>query len=213
LTPDTDAIAEISLDKFGIRFQIHGMAANSNSIPLGTKAPDFKLPDVTGKTISLADLRQSSALVVVFMCNHCPYVKHIAKGLVSFAKNYMNRGVAMVGINSNDASRYPDDSPERMAEIAKAEGYLFHYLYDQSQSVAKAYRAACTPDIYLFDADQKLVYHGQFDDSRPGNDAQVSGKDLMAAVDAVLTGKPVPQNQKPSVGCSIKWKPGNEPAN
>jgi peroxiredoxin len=186
-------------------------AANSTMMPLGTKAPDFKLPDVTGKIISLSDLRQAPALVVVFMCNHCPYVKHIARGLAQFAGNYMPRGVAMVGINSNDVARYPADSPENMAVEAKSAGYMFHYLFDETQAVARAYQAACTPDIFLFDADQKLVYRGQFDDSRPGNGVQVTGKDLMAAVDAVLTGKAVPKNQKPSVGCSIKWKPGNEP--
>jgi len=187
------------------------VAVNSTMLPLGTKAPDFRLPDVTGKIIALSDLHQAPALAVVFMCNHCPYVKHIRHGLAQFAQDYMPRGVAVVGVNSNDATHYPADSPAKMVEEAKEAGYLFHYLYDESQSVAKAYRAACTPDIFLFDADQRLVYRGQFDDSRPGNGKPVTGKDLRAALDAVLSGKPVPSNQTPSIGCNIKWKPGNEP--
>ena len=187
------------------------VAVNSTMLPLGTKAPDFKLPGVTGKLIALADLKAAPALAVVFMCNHCPYVKHLRTGLAQFAQDYMPRGVAMVGINSNDVANYPADSPEKMAQEAKSAGYLFHYLYDESQKVAKAYRAACTPDIFLFDADQRLVYRGQFDDSRPSNGIPVTGKDLRAATDAVLEGKPVTANQKPSIGCNIKWKPGNEP--
>jgi peroxiredoxin len=180
-------------------------------LPLGTKAPDFRLPDTTGKNISLKDLQGAPALVVVFMCNHCPYVKHIRSGLAQIARDYLPRGVAMVGINSNDVSNYPADSPGKMAEEARAAGYLFPYLYDETQAVAKAYRAACTPDIYLFDKDQRLIYRGQLDDSRPGNGIPVTGNDLRAAVDATLAGKDVSPQQKASIGCNIKWKPGNEP--
>jgi peroxiredoxin len=187
------------------------VAVNSTMLPLGTKAPDFRLPDTTGKNISLKDLQGAPALVVVFMCNHCPYVKHIRSGLAQIARDYLPRGVAMVGINSNDVSNYPADSPGKMAEEARAAGYLFPYLYDETQAVAKAYRAACTPDIYLFDKDQRLIYRGQLDDSRPGNGIPVTGKDLRAAVDATLAGKDVSPQQKASIGCNIKWKPGNEP--
>lgn len=180
-------------------------------LPLGTNAPGFRLPDVTAKSVSLADFQDSLALVVVFMCNHCPYVKHISAGLAQFARDYMTRGVGIVGINSNDAANYPDDSPARMVTEAKSAGYLFHYLHDETQEVAKSYRAACTPDFFLFDQEKALVYRGQFDDSRPGNGVSVTGKDLRSAVDALLSGKPVSLNQKPSIGCNIKWKPGNEP--
>ena len=183
----------------------------STMLPLGTTAPDFHLPDTTGKTISLADFWDKPALLVVFMCNHCPYVKHIRAGLAQLARDYLPRGVAMVGINANDAKNYPDDSPARMAEEVKSAGYSFPYLYDETQAVAKAYRAACTPDIFLFDRGRKLVYRGQFDDSRPGNGVPVTGKDLRAALDAVLAGKPTSTFQAPSIGCNIKWKPGNEP--
>jgi len=179
---------------------------------LGTKAPDFRLPDTNGKNIvSLADLKNAKALLVVFLCNHCPYVKHIRAGLAQLAREYLPRGVATVGISSNDIANYPADSPAKMTEEAKAAGYVFPYLYDETQAVAKAYRAACTPDIYLFDGDQRLVYRGQFDDSRPGNNVPVTGKDLRAALEAILSGKPVAPHQKPSIGCNIKWKPGNEP--
>lgn len=187
------------------------VAVNSTMLPLGTKAPDFRLPDTNGKTISLSSFSNAPALLVIFMCNHCPFVKHIRAGLAQLARDYQPKGLAMVGINSNDATRYPDDSPKRMAEEAKSAGYLFPYLYDETQETAKAYRAACTPDIYLFDKEQRLVYRGQLDDSRPGNNIPVTGRDLRAAIDAVLAGKPVPPNQKPSIGCNIKWKPGNEP--
>ncbi len=183
----------------------------STMLPLGTTAPDFRLPDTNGKTVALADFKDKSALLVIFMCNHCPYVKHIREGLAQLARDYVPHGVAMVGINSNDVANYPDDSPAMMAEEVKSAGYVFPYLYDESQAVAKAYRAACTPDIYLFDKSRKLVYRGQFDDSRPGNGVPVTGKDLRAALDAVLSGKPVPPNQKASMGCNIKWKSGNEP--
>jgi len=199
-------------DNKAVRFQIQGMVAvNSTMLPLGTKAPDFRLADTTGKIIALKDLKAAPALVVVFMCNHCPYVKHIRSGLAQLGRDYLPRGVAIVGINSNDVANYPADSPAKMAEESKTAGYLFPYLYDETQAVAKAYRAACTPDIYLFDQDQRLVYRGQLDDSRPGNNIPVTGKDLRAAIEAVLCGKPVSPNQKPSIGCNIKWKPGNEP--
>jgi len=187
------------------------VAVNSTMLPLGTKAPDFKLPDIGGKMVSLSDLKNASALVVIFMCNHCPYVKHIRGELAWLAREYLPRGVAVAGINSNDVANYPADSPARMAEEAKSAGYLFPYLYDETQEVAKAYRAACTPDIYLFDQDQRLAYRGQLDGSRPGSNVPVTGKDLRAAIEAVLAGKPVAPKQKPSIGCNIKWKPGNEP--
>jgi len=148
---------------------------------------------------------------VIFMCNHCPYVKHVAGGLAALAREYQRKGVAVVGINPNDAANYPDDAPEKMAEEVKARGYTFPYLYDETQAVAKAYRAACTPDFYLFDKRRKLVYRGQMDSSRPNSGLPVTGEDLRAALDAVLTGRPLPSNQKPSIGCNIKWKPGNEP--
>ena len=180
-------------------------------LPLGTTAPDFTLPDTNGKTVSLADFKDKPALLVMFICNHCPYVKHIRTGLAQLARDYLPRGVGIVGINSNDVANYPDDSPAKMKEEAKSAGYLFPYLYDESQAVAKTYRAACTPDIYLFDKSRKLVYRGQFDDSRPGNGIPVTGKDLRAALDAVLAGRPVSPNQKASMGCNIKWKSGNEP--
>jgi peroxiredoxin len=183
----------------------------STMLPLGTIAPDFRLPDTNGKTISLADFKDKPALLVMFICNHCPYVKHICAGLAQLARDYMPKRVGIVGVNSNDAENYPDDSPAKMKEEARSAGYLFPYLYDESQAVAKVYRAACTPDIYLFDKDRKLVYRGQFDDSRPGNGIPVTGKDLRAALDAVLAGKSVSPNQKASMGCNIKWKAGSEP--
>ncbi len=201
-----------AFDKRGFTLQIPGMAAvNSTMLPLGTMAPDFRLPDPGGKSVSLSDFKGAPALLVAFLCNHCPYVKHLRSGLAQLARDYQSRGVAVVGISSNDVANYPADSPEKMAEEARAAGYVFPYLYDASQSVAKAYRAACTPDLYLFDGNQRLVYRGQFDDSRPGNGIPVTGKDLRAAIDAVLSGKPVSPAQRPSIGCNIKWKPGNEP--
>ena len=175
-------------------------------LPLGTIAPAFRLPDTKGKLVASAELALAPALLVVFMCNHCPYVVHIRSGLAQLARDYVPCGVAMVGINSNDVKNYPADSPARMKEEVKAAGYIFPYLYDESQAVARAYDAACTPDIFLFDAQQKLVYRGQFDDSRPGNGLPVTGRDLRAALDQVLGGKPVSTQQKPSVGCNIKWK-------
>ncbi len=183
----------------------------STMLPLGTPAPDFSLPDPSGKVISLGDLKDASALVVIFMCNHCPYVKHIREGLAQFGKDYQSKGVAVIGINANDAANYPDDSPSKMAEEIKAAGYTFPYLYDETQETAKAYHAACTPDFFVFDDERKLVYRGQMDDSRPGNGIPVTGKDLRAAVDAALAGNPVSDQQKPGIGCNIKWKAGNEP--
>jgi peroxiredoxin len=180
-------------------------------LPLGTTAPPFRLPDPQGKWVSLDDFKDAPALVVVFMCNHCPYVKHIQSRFAELAKEYQAKGVGVVGINSNDVESYPDDRPEKMAEEIKQVGYTFPYLYDESQEVAKAYRAACTPDFYLFDRDRRLVYRGQFDDSRPGSGRPVTGADLRAALDAVLAGRPVPGNQRPSLGCNIKWKAGNAP--
>jgi len=183
----------------------------STMLPLGTAAPDFRLPDTNRKTVALADFKGRPALLVIFMCNHCPYVKHIRAGLAQLARDYLPRGAAIAGINSNDVANYPDDNPARMKEEAKSAGYLFPYLFDETQAVARAYRAACTPDLYLFDKNQKLVYRGQLDDSRPGNGIPVTGKDLRAALDAVLAGKPVAPDQKASIGCNIKWKSGNEP--
>lgn len=183
----------------------------STMLPLGTTAPDFRLPDTNGKIVSLADFKGKPALLVLFICNHCPYVKHIRAGLAQLARDYLSRGAAMVGINSNDVANYPEDSPAKMKEEVQSAGYSFPYLYDESQAVAKAYRAACTPDIYLFDKNGRLVYRGQFDDSRPGNGIPVTGKDLRAALDAVLAGKPVSPTQKASIGCNIKWKSDNEP--
>jgi peroxiredoxin len=180
-------------------------------LPLGTQAPDFRLPDPSGLIVSLSDFKGAPALLVVFMCNHCPYVKHLRNGLAKLARDYRPRGVVVVGINSNDVASYPADSPAKMAEEAASAGYVFPYLFDETQAVAKAYRAACTPDFYVFDKDQRLVYRGQFDDSRPGNGIPVSGRDLRAALGAVLDGQPVSPNQKASIGCNIKWKPGNEP--
>lgn len=180
-------------------------------LPLGTSAPDFKLPDTKGKIISLADFSDKTALVVVFMCNHCPYVIHIREGLAQFARDYAAKNVGIAGINSNNAQSHPADSPAKMKDEVKAAGYVFPYLYDETQAVAKSYRAACTPDIFLFDKNRRLVYRGQFDDSRPGNGVPVTGKDLRAALDDVLAGQPVSANQKAGIGCNIKWKPGNEP--
>jgi peroxiredoxin len=183
----------------------------STMAPLGMPAPDFRLPDTSGKLVSLSDFAKAPALLVVFMCNHCPFVKHIRAGLAQFARDYQPRGLAMVGINSNDVASYPEDSPAKMAEEVKAAGYTFPYLYDETQAVAKAYHAACTPDFFLFDRDRRLVYRGQFDDSRPSNGRPVTGADLRAAADAVLAGRPVPAEQKASIGCNIKWKRGAAP--
>ncbi len=183
----------------------------STMLPLGTPAPDFQLPDTEGKIISLASFKGHTALIVVFMCNHCPYVIHLRAGLAQLAKDYAAKNVALVGINANDAKNYSADSPAKMKDEVQLAGYTFPYLYDETQAVAKAYRAACTPDIFLFDRGRRLVYRGQFDASRPGNGIPVTGKDLRAALDAVLAGKPTSEFQTPSMGCNIKWKAGNEP--
>lgn len=184
----------------------------STMLDLGTKAPAFNLPDTKGAMVSLEDFKGAKALLVVFMCNHCPYVIHIREGLANFGKTYQPKGLAMVGINSNDVENYPADSPAKMKEERKKAGYTFPYLFDETQDVAKAYMAACTPDFFLFDGDQKLVYRGQFDTSRPGNDQPVTGADLAAAVEQVLAGEAVPEDQIPSIGCNIKWKKGAAPA-
>ena len=183
----------------------------STMLPLGTAAPEFALPDTTGKTVSLADFRGVPALLVMFICNHCPYVKHVAAGVAKLVKEYQARGVAAVGINVNDIANFPEDAPAKMAEEVRSRGYTFPYLYDETQETAKAYRAACTPDFYVFDRQRRLFYRGQMDDSRPDSGVPVTGADLRAALDAVLTAKPAPEKQKPSLGCNIKWKPGNEP--
>ncbi len=178
---------------------------------LGTQAPDFELPDTEGNRVARSDFVEASGLLVIFMCNHCPYVKHIRGGLASFAKDYQQKGLVVVGINSNDASAYPQDSLEKMIAEKIQQGYTFAYLHDETQAVAKAYGAVCTPDFFLYDGDGRLYYRGQFDGSRPGNDVPVTGRDLRAAADALLQGRTPPADQKPSVGCSIKWKPGNAP--
>ncbi|MBL0308260.1 MAG: thioredoxin family protein [Bacteroidetes bacterium] len=179
----------------------------SNMIPLGTNAPDFSLPDtVSGKTFTLKELQSDKATLVLFISNHCPYVKHVNEQLVKLAHDYMPKGVKFIAISSNDAEAYPDDSPDRMKETALALKYPFPYLYDKSQEVAKAYDAACTPDFYLFDGDMKLVYRGQLDDSRPSNGLPVTGYDIRKALDNVLSGKPLSPDQRPSIGCNIKWK-------
>ena len=184
----------------------------STMLPLGTSAPGFELPDtVSGKTVRLQDFAKQKALVVIFSCNHCPYVKHIQDGLVSFGKDYAKQDVAIVAISANDPGTNADDRPEKLGSEAKRLGYRFPVLFDESQAVAKAYRAACTPDFFVFDAQRKLVYRGQFDGARPGAPEPVTGADLRAAVDAVLAGKPVAKAQKASLGCNIKWRPGNEP--
>jgi peroxiredoxin len=184
----------------------------STMLELGTKAPDFDLPNAAGGRVKLADFADKPVLLVAFLCNHCPYVKHIREGFAALAKEYQAKGVAVVAISSNDVAGYPDDAPEKMAEEIRQAGYTFPYLYDETQEVAKAYRAACTPDLYVFDKDRRLVYRGQLDDSRPGNGVPVTGKDLRAALDAALASQPPIAVQKPSIGCNIKWKPGNEPA-
>ena len=183
----------------------------STMAPLGMNAPTFKLPDTAGKMVSIDDFKNAPALLVMFICNHCPFVKHVRTELAKLAREYQQRGIAVVAISSNDVATQPDDSPEKMAEEIKSAGYTFPYLYDEAQEVAKAYRAACTPDFYVFDAKRQLVYRGQMDDSRPGNSVPVTGHDLRAALDAVLEGRPAAKDQKPSIGCNIKWKAGNEP--
>lgn len=177
----------------------------STMLQLGTRAPEFLLSNIDSSVVSLADFADKKGLLVVFMCNHCPFIKHLRKELAEFCNEYQGKGLGVVGISSNDVANYPDDSPEKMVEEATDAGYQFPYLYDESQEVAKAYKAACTPDFFLFDAGMALAYRGQFDDSRPGNDLPVTGADLRAACDQVLAGESVPVEQKPSIGCNIKW--------
>ncbi len=183
----------------------------STMLPIGTKAPDFSLPNIDGKTVSLADFSDSSALLVIFMCNHCPFVKHVAAELAKLANDFQPQGVAVVGISSNDVEKYPQDSLEEMKKEAELQGYSFPYLYDATQEVAISYRAACTPDFYLFNSEQALVYRGQLDDSRPKTDIPVTGKDMRAAITALLAGNVIPDPQTPSLGCNIKWIEGSEP--
>jgi peroxiredoxin len=183
--------------------------ATTTTLPSGTKAPTFRLPDPHGKLVSSDEFSGAPALLVAFICNHCPFVKHIQSSFTAIAKEYQARGAAIVAISSNDAVSFPEDGPEKMAEEILAAGYTFPYLYDESQEVARTYGAVCTPDFFLFDRHQRLVYRGQFDGSRPKNNVPVTGADLRAAFDAVLEGRPVPSGQNPSVGCSIKWKPEN----
>lgn len=179
--------------------------------PIGINAPWFALPDTNGLIVSLDDFTNAPGLLVGFICNHCPYVKHLSSGLADFTSFYMGKDLAVVCISSNDAEAYPEDGPDIMARESEEIGYPFPYLYDEDQSVAKAYTAACTPDFFLFNKEKELVYRGQFDGSRPGNELPVTGDDLGAAIDALLEGNPIPENQVPSLGCNIKWKPGNEP--
>ncbi len=184
----------------------------STMLALGSKAPDFRLPDTDGTMVALDDFKDAPAYLIMFICNHCPYVKHVRPELAKLTREYRDKGVAVVGISANDVTTHPDDSPERMAREKAEAGYTFPYLYDETQEVAQAYQAACTPDFFVFDRDRKLVYRGQMDDSRPGNGKPLTGKDLRAALDAVLGGQPVDPDQKPSIGCNIKWKRGNEPS-
>lgn len=187
----------------------------STMMPLGTAAPPFELPECDGGTVSLSDLRGGDrrALLVIFMCNHCPYVKHVADQIAAIAGDYEDRGLQTVGVMSNDYEAYPDDAPEKMSEEKRSRGYRFPYLVDADQSVARAYGAACTPDFYLFDGDHRLVYRGQLDSTRPKQDPPQTpdGSDLRAAIDAVLNNQPVPDDQSPSIGCNIKWRSGGEP--
>lgn len=185
----------------------------STMVELGTTLPDFSLPDAaTGRTVSAGDYADAPALLVAFLSNHCPFVKHIAPGLAAFGEEYMQKGLAMVAICANDVVHFPDDSPAKMAEEVERRGYTFPYLFDESQEVAKAFHAACTPDFFLYDGDRRLVYRGQFDGSRPSLDVPVTGADLRAACDAVLAGRSPSPDQTPSVGCNIKWKAGAEPS-
>ncbi|NDC53634.1 MAG: thioredoxin family protein [Planctomycetia bacterium] len=183
----------------------------STMLPLGTPAPDFTLPNVDGRTVALAEAAGPKGTLVMFICNHCPFVKHVADQLAALGRDYLSRGIGVVAISSNDVASHPADSPEQMVHEAEQRGYAFPYLYDETQEVAHAYHAACTPDFFLFDGARRLVYRGQLDASRPGNDVPVTGADLRAAIDALLAGRPVPAEQRPSLGCNIKWKPGNEP--
>lgn len=184
----------------------------STMLDLGTKAPDFSLPDVTnGRTISPGTFKDSAALLVMFICRHCPYVKHVQNELARLGTEYQQRGVGIIAISSNDATTHPDDAPESLKAMSQELGFTFPLCYDESQTVAKAYAAACTPDFFLFDRERRLAYRGQLDDSRPKSDKPVTGRDLRTALDAVLAGRPVSTDQVPSMGCNIKWKRGNEP--
>jgi peroxiredoxin len=188
------------------------LTASTMLLELGTKATDFSLPDVvSGRTISPATFAGKKALLVMFICRHCPYVVHVKEELARLGRDYVRKDIGIVAISANDAVGYPDDAPDRLKAMAKELGFTFPFCYDESQETAKAYTAACTPDFFLFDADRALVYRGQLDESRPGNGKPVTGKDLRAAIDATLAGKPVPPTQRPSLGCNIKWKKGNEP--
>ena len=205
-------MAKPTLDKPLLSLQIFRMAKTASTmLPLGTIAPDFRLPDPSGEFVSLTNFADQPALLVIFLCNHCPYVKHIQGELAKLGRDYAARGVGIVGISANDATNYPEDGPAMMAREAKAAGYKFPYLYDESQKVAQAYHAACTPDFFLFDQNRRLVYRGQLDASRPGNGLPVTGHDLRAALEALLAGKAISPEQTPSLGCNIKWRPGNEP--
>ena len=185
----------------------------STMLALGTRAPSFTLPDVvSGRDVSLETVAGAQALLVIFVCRHCPYVKHVQAELARLGRDYAARGVGIVAISSNDARAFPADAPEKLAEMARQEGFVFPMCYDESQAVAQAYTAACTPDFFLFDAGRSLVYRGQLDGSRPGRHVPVTGADLRAALDAVLAGQPVSEVQRPSIGCNIKWKPGNRPS-
>jgi peroxiredoxin len=184
----------------------------STMLELGTPAPDFRLRDVrTGQMVSPSDFQAPPALLIVFMCTHCPYVRHIRERLAELIREYQKKGLAVLAINSNSLETHPQDGPVHMIEEADTLGYTFPYLFDETQAVAKAYRAACTPDFFLFGPDRRLVYRGQFDESRPGNNVPVTGRDLANAIEAVLEGRPLPAEQKPSMGCNIKWTPGSEP--
>lgn len=187
------------------------VSVNSTMLPLGTPLPAFELPDPGGARHGTAEVADATALLVVFACNHCPYVVHVAKDLGRLADEWMARGLAVLAVNSNDTAAYPADAPELMPGFAERNGWRFPYLVDETQQVALAFRAACTPDFFLFDADHRLAYRGRLDGSRPNSGTPVTGEDLAAAVDAVLTGTPVPSPQRPSLGCNLKWKPGNEP--
>lgn len=183
----------------------------STMLPLGTSAPDFQLLNIDGKTISLSEIATGKGLVVMFICNHCPFVKHVAPELVRLTKDYESRSIHFVAISSNDVTAYPDDSPEMMKREAAQQGYTFPYLFDETQEVAQAYRAACTPDFFIFDGSRRLVYRGQLDDSRPGNGKPLNGSDMRRALDQLIDGVEVPAEQRPSIGCNIKWKRGSEP--
>jgi len=188
------------------------MAVNSLMVELGTPAPEFSLPSVTtGEDVSLGTFAGTPALLVVFLSNHCPYVRHIESGFAEFAASFQEQGLAVVAISANDVINYPEDSPERLVDQIKRAGFTFPYLYDESQQVARSYRAACTPDFFLYDAARRLAYRGQFDDARPKSTVEVTGASLRVAVDSVLKGEAVPEPHHPSIGCSIKWRPGNEP--